>query len=105
MSVGSQPNEGNINQTLTQLAQAWRDLAVSTEQQWAYLNKLGLTGLEALGFGSTPNPANNGAVSDAQAILDDIDHLVIPAQVYRGTGTQASAFNFEDFLTHLWAGQ
>jgi hypothetical protein len=27
------------------------------------------------------------------------------AQVYRGTATQGSLFNFEDSLTSLWAGQ
>jgi hypothetical protein len=94
VAVGNQPNQGNINQSLTQLAQAWRGLAVDTLQQWAYLNKLGLTGLEGLGF----------AAGDAQAVLDAVNHMATCAQVYKGTATQATLFNFEDSLTSLWAG-
>lgn len=101
MAVGNQPNQGNVNQDLTQLAQAWRDLATLTLQKWAYYNKLGLSGLEAIGFSAT----------DAQAVLDNIDHMVTPAQVWNGTvqaqgtgGTGAILFNFGDYETPLWGG-
>jgi hypothetical protein len=95
MSVGAQTNQGNVNQNLTDLATEWRDLTTRTLQKWAYLNKLGVPGLQALGF----------TAGDAQAVLDSVNHLATPAQVYRGTATQASLFNFEDSLTPLWGGQ
>jgi len=102
MSVGNQPNQGNINGTLTQLALEWRELVNKTLQQQAYLNKLGTTGLTGLGFTS----------GDATTVLDDINHMATPAGCYKGTvqqggtgGTGAILFNFEDYLTHLWGGQ
>lgn len=102
MAIGGQTNQGNVNQDLTQLAVQWRDLVALTLQKSAFYNKIGLAGLEALGFTAT----------DAQAVLDTINHMATPAQVYKGTvqqggtgGTGASLFNFEDYLTPLWAGQ
>lgn len=94
MAVGSQPSEGNINQTLTQLALAIREWAQDAAEQRAYLNKLGLAQLEALGFNA----------ADAQSVLTLIDYMGTVADLYHGTATQASAFNFEDALTLLWAG-
>jgi hypothetical protein len=94
-----------------------RELADDVLHQQGYLNKLGTTGLANLGgvgngYSTSPNPANNGGVSDAQAVLDDINHLANVIGCYKGTvqqggtgGTGAILFNFEDFLTHLWAGQ
>jgi hypothetical protein len=101
MTVGSQTNQGNVNSDLTQLAVAWRDLATLTLQKWAFYNKLGVAGLEALGF----------LAADAQAVLDNINHLATPAQVFTGTvqaqgtgGTGAVLFNFQDATTPLWGG-
>jgi hypothetical protein len=102
MAVGTQTNEGNVNQDLTNMAVATRDLATLVLQKWAYYNKLGLAGLEGLGF----------SAADAQAVLDTVNHMATPFQVYRGTvqaggtgGTGAVAFNYEDYLTPLWGGQ
>lgn len=101
MSVGSQPSQGNINQTLTQLALSLRDLANGMLQQQAYLTKLGLAGLEGLGF----------TAGDAQQVLTDVNYMAAVAGCYKGTvqqggtgGTGAILFNFEDALTPLWGG-
>ena len=102
MSVGNQSSQGNVNQSLTQLSLAMRELMADVLQQQAYLTKLGSSGLQGLGFTS----------GDATAVLDDINHMATVAGCYKGTvqqggtgGTGAILFNFEDFLTHLWAGE
>ena len=102
MTVGAQGNQAQVNQTLTQLAIQWRNLAQQTLQQGQYLNKEGLTGLEAMGFSPT----------DAAAVLTLVDYMMTCAGCYKGTvqqggsgGTGAILFNFEDALTPLWAGQ
>lgn len=102
MAVGAQTNAGNVNQTLTNLAIAWRELCDDTTEQWAFLNKLNTAGLIALGFSS----------GDAAQVLTMIDYLATPAQVFQGTvqaggsgGTGAVEFNYEDATTPLWAGQ
>ena len=116
MSVGTQATVQQVNSVLTNLAIQWRELVQTTIEQWAFLNKLGLTGLENLGgtgagFSSAANPANPGGVSDAQYVLTLIDYLATPAQVFQGTQGQAPAgqaaadFNFQDATTVLWAGQ
>lgn len=92
MAVGTPTNMGNVNQNLTGLAVNTRDLATVVLQKWSYYNKLGVPGLEALGF----------SAGDAQAVLDNINHLVIPFQVYKGTAAQPDLFSFEDYLTPLW---
>lgn len=95
MSVGLPTSQGAVNQSLTTLAINLREVASEILHQWGYLNKLGLAGLETVGF----------SAADAQSVLDNINHMATVAQVYRGTATQASLFNFEDALTPLWGGQ
>ena len=101
MAVGNQPNQGSINSTLTQLALAQRELANDMIEQGAYLNNLGLPGLEAIGF----------TAGDAATVLQLIDYMTTVAGCYKGTvqqggngGTGAILFNFESALTQLWAG-
>lgn len=101
MSVGQQPTVGGINQTLTNLALQWRELANNTLEQWQFLNGLGVTGLEGVNF----------TAQDAASILQMIDYMATVAQVYRGTvqaqgtgGTGAILFNFDSALTPLWGG-
>jgi hypothetical protein len=91
-----------VNQALTTLAIAWRDLAKQTVEQWQFLNRLGDTGLEAVGF----------SAGDAATVLTLVDYMNTVAQVYLGTvqsqgsgGTGAILFNFDSALTPLWAGQ
>jgi hypothetical protein len=101
MAVGNQPSVGSINNGLTQLALAWRDLASQTLQQWQYLNSLGAPGLETVGFDAP----------DAAAVISMINYLVVPAQVYNGTqgqapsGQTAADFDFENAVLPLWGGQ
>ena len=101
MAVGSQPSQGNINSTLTQLALALRELSNDMLEQGEYLNGLGLAGLEALGFTS----------DDAATVLQLIDYMTTVAGCYKGTvqqggtgGTGAILFDFESALTPLWGG-
>jgi hypothetical protein len=102
MAVGSTTSLAAVNADLTNCAVQMRNLAALILERWAYYNKLGLAGLEALGF----------SAADAQAVLDNFNHMVTSMQVYKGTvqaggsvGTGAVMFNFEDYLTPLWAGQ
>lgn len=102
MSVGNQATQAQINATLTNLSVGLRELASDVLQAQAYYNKLGLTGLQGLGF----------TTQDAQAVLDNINHMATVAGCYKGTvqqggsgGAGAILFNFEDYLTPLWAGQ
>ena len=95
MPVGQQTTEAGVNGILTTLSLQLREVCQDILQQQAYLNKLGSSGLQALGFTSP----------EATQVLDDANHMGTVAQVYKGTATQGSLFNFDDFLTHLWAGQ
>jgi len=101
MAIGQPPNLIGINQTLTGLAINLRNEANTILAQQAYLTGLGLAGLQGLGFTAT----------DAQAVLDAINHMATVMGVYKGTvqqggtgGTGASLFNFENSLTPLWGG-
>lgn len=94
MTVGAQTTQAVVDSTLSSFALQLRDLANKVLQQQAYYNKLGLTGLGVVGYTAT----------DAQAVLDNINHLATVMQVYKGTATQATQFNFEDYLTPLWGG-
>jgi len=94
MSVGSQTTQAKTDSTLTALATQMRDLATNVLHQQAFLNKLGLTGLQGLGY----------TAADAQTVLNDANYMATVMQVYKGTATQATVFNFEDALTSLWAG-
>lgn len=98
MAVGTQSNAGNINQTLTNLALALRNDVQDILNLQQYLNGatgLGLAGLEALGY----------SAADAQVVLSMANYMATIAQVYNGTATQASLFNFGSALTPLWGGQ
>ena len=107
MAEGTQPTVAQVNATLTSLALQLRNLAAAIEQQWAFLNKLGTTGLENIG-----GTGQGFSATDAGAALQDIDYMQTVTGVYKGTiqaqgtgGTGAILFNFEDALTHLWSGQ
>ena len=92
MAVGAQTTQAVVDSELSSCAVQLRDLAARILQKQAYYNKLGITGLGVAGF----------TAPDAQAVLDNINHMATVAQVYKGTATQASLFNFEDYLTPLW---
>ena len=94
MAVGNEASEGGVNASLTDLSLALRDFMNDVQEQYQFLNKLGASGLQALGF----SPA------DAGQVLQMIDYMGTLQQIYTGQTTQPSLFNFEDALCSLWAG-
>lgn len=114
MSVGNPLTESNVNQNLTNLAVALRNVCWQIKNLNTQVNGggNGLALLEALGFSSTANSQNPGSVSDAQYALNLISDLNNIAGCYYGTvqqggsgGTGAITFNFDNSLAPLWAGQ
>ena len=107
MSAGASVGSSQIDNTITALAVSLRDIC----RQVYNLNLLvngqgaGLAYLESIGYGSAANPANPGGISDAELALNIISYLNTVAGIYFGTATQASAFNFDQQLSEVWAGQ
>jgi hypothetical protein len=105
--VGAVIGKDQINNMLTALAVNLRDIS----QQIINLSLLvngqgqGEEYLAGIGFDDTPNPANPGGVSDAAWALALIGYLNTVASVYFGTAAQPSAFNFNQELSQIWAGQ
>ena len=97
MPVGSTIGSGQIDNIITALAVALRDVM----QHIANLNLAvngqgaGLAYLESLGY----SPA------DAATALSVISYLNTVAGVYFGTATQTPAYNFNQQLSEVWAGQ
>lgn len=94
MAVGQQPTQASINGALTQWALNLRNDCQGIGNFFEYVNGLGLAGLEALGFDST----------DAQTVLTLVSYLNTVAEVYKGTATQASEFDFDNALSVVWGG-
>jgi hypothetical protein len=92
--VGNQATVAGINNMLTQLYIQYRDLCQQIGNEAEDINKLGSAGLQALGFSS----------GDATAILADVSYMNTGPQIFCGTATQATLFNFNDALAHLSAG-
>jgi hypothetical protein len=65
----------------------------------------GLNYLISIGYSNTPNAENPGGVSDAALALSTISYLNTVAAVYFGTAAQTPAFNFNNQLSQVWAGQ
>ena len=95
MSVGNQATVNGINQSLTSYAIQLRDLCQQLANFQQNVVKLGLPGLEALGY----SPA------DAQTVLNMASYMNTIAGVFTGTTTQNIDFNFGDALSILYAGQ
>lgn len=107
MSVGSSIGSDQISNVITSLSVNLRNIM----QQISNLNTAvngqgaGLAYLESIGYTSTANPANPGSISDAQYALNMIAYLNTMAEVYYGTTAQTPAFNFDQELSQMWAGQ
>lgn len=107
MPVGAAIGSDQVSNIITALAVRLRDVM----QQIANLNLAvngqgtGLAYLQSLGFSNASNPANPGSVSDAALALSVISYLNTVAGVYFGTATQGTAFNFNQQLSEVWAGQ
>lgn len=107
MSVGATIGADQINNTLTALAVQARNLMRQISNLNEAVNGQG-TGeayLESIGFSAAPNAANPGDVSDADLALSMISYLNTVAQIYFGNAAQPSAFNFDQELSQVWAGQ
>lgn len=110
MTVGAQAASSQVDNRLSSLARALRDDCqniINLQTQFPTL-----ASLVAIGYGSAPNAANPGGVSDAQYALNLINYMSTVAGCYKGTvqqggngGTGAVLFNFDNALSALWAGQ
>ena len=106
MPVGATVGSDQVNNIITSLAVRLRDVMDAIHHLDLSVNGqgAGLAYLEGTGFGSAPNPANPGSVSDAQLALTTISYLNTVAQVYFGAAAQPTAYNFNQQLSSVWAG-
>lgn len=97
MSVGGQASNATVDQKLTDLSVSLRNVMHQIRNLSTWINGQGngLTMLEGLGYNAT----------DAQTALNQISFLNTVAGVYYGTASQTPAFNFDNELSQLWAGQ
>ncbi len=107
MPVGAAIGSSQIDNIITALAVNLRDvmqrisnLNLSVNGQCA-----GLAYLQSIGYSNTANPANPGGISDAAFALSMISYLNTVAGVYFGTAAQTPAYNFNQQLSEVWAGQ
>lgn len=97
MTVGVQLNSGNIDQQITNLAVAMRDLmeAIAFLSQNVNSQGNGIAVLEAAGY--TPTDATTA--SNTISVLNNV------AQIYFGKVAQPSAFDFNNDLAPFWGGR
>ena len=94
MSIGNQASTGSINNMLTQYAISLRDDCQNILNLQEFITTLGVAGLEALGFDST----------DAASVVTMVSYLNTIAEVFNGTATQGTEFDFNNALSGLYAG-
>jgi len=107
MPVGTQMTQQSINNSITACALTMRNVCAQIRNLSTQVNGQGngLAMLEAIGFGSAPDPGNPGDVSDAQLAQNVIAYLNTVAGVYFGTATQGTGFDFDQELSQAWGGQ
>jgi hypothetical protein len=105
--VGAVIGSDQVSNIITALAVQLRDvmqrianLSLAVNGQGA-----GLAYLTSIGYSGTANPANPGGISDAAFALSMISYLNTVAGVYFGTAAQTPAYNFNQQLSEVWAGQ
>lgn len=91
MAVGNQPNVAQLNSQAAQYASQWRSIAAQTLALQAYVTSLGHAGLMTLGFTD----------ADATTFITQCNYMATMAQVFQGTATQGSQFNFQNALVVL----
>jgi hypothetical protein len=91
MAIGNQPTMAQLNGQAAQVAIQLRTACQQTLALQAYVVSLGSAGLQALGFTS----------GDATAMLNQCSYMATVAQVFQGTATQGSLFNFQNALVAL----
>ena len=87
----------DVNAPLGILAVQLRDACRQILQEWSYVNRLGVAGLEAA-------PYSMDSVS-AQALFDAYNYLQTVANIYYGTAAQPDPFDFDDALALIRGGQ
>jgi hypothetical protein len=107
MPVGATIGHDQVNNTITSLAVRMRDLMEDVTNLDLSVNGQGqgLAYLESIGFSGTPNPANPGGISDAELAQNTISYLTTVAKMYYGQVVTSPAFNFNQQLSAVWAGQ
>jgi len=91
MAIGNIPNQQQVNSQAAQLASQWRSCAQQSQYFEAYIATLGTAGLIALGFAS----------ADATNMVTMANYMLTLSQVFSGTATQASEFDFQNALVAL----
>lgn len=84
----------NLNSMLGGSAVQLRDACAEIMKMWSAVNALGVEGLTSIGFGT-----------DAQLFFDQANYLQTVAQIYYGKVAQAEAYNFDNQLAPVRAGQ
>lgn len=91
MAVGVQQSLGDINAYAGNISLQLEETFTRVERFKSYLDTLTVTDLTNLGMSSADANTLKSAFTDAASL----------AAVYRGTGTQGSAYNFSTFLKLL----
>jgi hypothetical protein len=91
MAIGNAPSVAQLNSQAAQVAGAFKSTAAQALTLQAYVVALGHAGLMTLGFSD----------ADATALATQCNYMATLAQVYQGTATQGSLFNFSNALTAL----
>jgi hypothetical protein len=86
----------DVNGPLGQLAARWRGLADATLQEFSYISKLGVAGLQAAPY--------NLSQADAEATFDAFNYMQTLAKMYFGQVAQPQ-FNYDDALAIVRGGQ
>jgi hypothetical protein len=96
MTAGVQPTLNSINQAAGQIAVNIRNDFQDAVNLNSYINAQGgATFLESLGMSS----------GDATGVVATYGNLVALNNIYQGTGTQATTFNYEANSELLWGGE
>lgn len=97
MPVGNTVTQGNLNDQIGTCAVQMRDACAAAAKLWEYVTTLGsdeasqVSGLVTLGFNA----------GDAQTFWTKANNLYAVSQVYYGTLTQPSAFNYDSSLAAI----
>lgn len=97
MAVGNQASVATVNQELSDIAVAMRNVLqrASNMSRWINGQGGGQASLVAMGFSS----------QDAAAVLTNLSYLNTVSALYFGDAAQPAPFNFNNQLSQLWAGQ
>lgn len=95
MPAGQQPTVAGLNGQLTAMALQLRDVCHNIQCLNMQLADLGVDGIVNLGT----DTATAQDMVDKSAIINTV------SAIYYGAATQSPAYNFNDALSSLWAGQ